>query len=76
MNLQRLVCTLFMMTAMALAGCGGGGGGGSMPRMTETPTPTPDDGSMMDDDMMMGGGTGPRHFCMCDWPGSRERMFA
>ena len=72
MNLQRLACTLFMMTTMVLAGCGGGGGG-SMPRMTETPTPTPetptptpetptptpDDGSMMDDDMMMGGGTGP-----------------
>ena len=29
MNLQRLVCTLFMITTMALAGCGGGGGGGS-----------------------------------------------
>ena len=26
MNLQRLACTLFMMTTMALAGCGGGGG--------------------------------------------------
>ena len=59
MNLQRLACTLFMMTTMALAGCGGGGGGGSMAGMMETPTPTPDGGSMMDDDMMMGGGTGP-----------------
>ena len=28
MNLQRLACTLFMITTMALAGCGGGGGGG------------------------------------------------
>ena len=43
MNLQRLACTLFMMTTMALAGCGGGGGGGgSMTGMMETPTPTPE----------------------------------
>lgn len=33
MNLQRLACTLFMMTTMALAGCGGGGGG-SMPSVS------------------------------------------
>ena len=44
MNLQRLACTLFMMTTMALAGCGGGGGGGggAMTGMMETPTPTPE----------------------------------
>ena len=42
MNLQRLACTLVMMTTMVLAGCGGGGGGGSMTGMMETPTPTPE----------------------------------
>ena len=44
MNLQRLACTLFMITTMALAGCGGGGGGGggAMTGMMETPTPTPE----------------------------------
>ena len=45
MNLQRLACTLFMITTMALAGCGGGGGGGGGPmtvNQMETPTPTPE----------------------------------
>ena len=35
MNLQRLICTLFIITTMALAGCGGGGA------MTVMETPTP-----------------------------------
>ncbi len=53
MNLQRLICTLVTIAAMALAGCGGGSGGGAMssippaqqpPASTPTPpasTPTP-----------------------------------
>ncbi len=35
MNLQRLVCTLIIITTMVLAGCGGGGGGGSMSSMDQ-----------------------------------------
>ena len=42
MNLQRLVCTLFMITTMALAGCGGGGGGGrGMAGMMDPPAQRP-----------------------------------
>ena len=39
MNLQRLACTLFMMTTMALAGCGGGGGSAPMAGMPENQQP-------------------------------------
>ena len=47
MNLQRLICTLFMITTMALAGCGGGGGGDRCPCDGDpNATPTPDGGSM------------------------------
>ncbi len=59
MNLQRLVCTLFMITTMALAGCGGGGNGGSSMTGGGNGDQMTGGGSMMDDDMMMGGGTGP-----------------
>ena len=51
MNLQRLACTLFMMTTMALAGCGGGGGSMSpMDQMGGT------SGVSTPDDMMPNGG--------------------
>ena len=51
MNLQRLVCTLGMITAMALAGCGGGGNDGSDPMLgmmeTQQPPATTPDNDMM-----------------------------
>lgn len=54
MNLQRLVCTLVMITTMIFAGCGGSGGGGgsSMSPMDQMGG----GGSMPDNDMMAGGG--------------------
>ena len=47
MSLQKLLCALFMITTMALAGCGGGGGGGSapmagMPENQQPPAPQPE----------------------------------
>ena len=46
MNLQRLVCTLFMMTTMALAGCGGGGAMSPMDQRGDNSSVGPPDNMM------------------------------
>ena len=75
MNLQRVVCTLAMITTLALAGCGGGGGGWRLVEFNGF------DGRWWRRNrrrLDAGLHDGQRRFStrMCDWLGNRRWMYA